>query len=126
MDKNSYEWQLKVNKMFSVDIKTSPDGCLLLGIRHANNMIKHNFNFWHEHVLVHQTTIPQTLPFYMEAEYRWIVAGKEFEGEFPNQKRNYGEYLAGKEIISTIRKSIDFLKVENRKYYASSDNRHTP
>lgn len=90
---NSHEWHIKVNQKFSVDIKSSPEGCLLLGIRHANNMIKHNFNFLHEHVLFYQTTIPQTVPFYMEAEYRWIVAGKEFEGEFPNQKRNYDKYL---------------------------------
>ncbi|MCM3359815.1 hypothetical protein [Psychrobacillus sp. MER TA 171] len=93
------------------------EGTLVLGLRHANNMIKHNFNFIHEHKLVHQTTLPQILTFYAIAEHCWSHAGDEFKGKYPEQKLNYDKYIAGKGILGVCRKVIEFLKEENNKVY---------
>ena len=84
---NTIEWHfVDSNGEFNRKLKEIPNGEILLGLRHANNMIKHNFNFIHEHKLVHQTTLPQTIPFYPVAEYCWIEAGVEFEGKYKNQR----------------------------------------
>lgn len=113
---NTIEWHFVDSKgEFNRKLKEIPNGEILLGLRHANNMIKHNFNFIHEHKLVHQTTLPQTIPFYAVAVYCWIEAGDEFEGKYKNQKLSYDNFVAGKGILGVLKIAIQLLNLENEK-----------
>lgn len=110
----SDEWHTKYGLSDYVSRRNQDeDGAILLGMRHAFNMLKHNMDFFQIHRK--DGGLEFSLEFPIEFEkitLKWMLAGDILNGIHENQKGNYIKYLEGEEIIDTFRKVVTFLSGE--------------
>ncbi len=112
------EWHKKHN---NADYKNrrnnNEDGQILLGLRHAYNLVKHNMEFFK----VHEANeggieFPISFPLEIPAPYaEWKVLTKDMKTGSPIQIDNYSKYIESKNVISTFDSAINFFEKENEK-----------
>lgn len=113
----SHDWHIaNGSNDYTKKCKQSIDGCLIYGMRHAFNMLKHNMNF----MLLHEKTSNLRPPFKMgsvpRVMYVWVKAGEVLNGKTPTQKENYIKHLEGKDIFLTFKRVMTFLEIESQQY----------
>lgn len=113
----SHDWHIQNgDSQYTERMSADPKGEIIYGMRHAFNLMKHKMDFMY----IHEKTTDLVVPFSMGSVdtviYLWRKAGNELDGDRPKQKENYIKYLEGKEMFSTFRNAMEFLKEENDKY----------
>jgi hypothetical protein len=112
----SDEWHLNNNKEYRKRRGKSDNGKVILGLRHAYNAVKHNMDF----IKIHKSEggfFPLSFKeeFFNPVKIHWVKADGVLEGEWASQKRNYEQFIEGKEVLETFNMAINFLNQEYSK-----------
>ena len=82
------EWHKDHDNSYVIRRNNDKDGVILLGLRHAYNMVKHNMNIMRIHNKQGGFTFPLEFPLVIEQiTVHWMEAGNKLEGRFRKQKR---------------------------------------
>ncbi|SCG82729.1 hypothetical protein DW1_1156 [Proteiniborus sp. DW1] len=110
------EWHKEHNdKDYKNRRNNDEDGRLLLGLRYAYNLMKHNMEFFH----VFEANeggieFPFSFPLEIPASFaEWIVLTEDMKTGIPKQINNYIKYLERKNVLTTFDLAIRFLKKES-------------
>lgn len=110
------EWHIKHNRGYKNRRNNDENGQLLLGLRHAYNLMKHNMEFYSVHKADKGgIEFPISFPLVIPAPFaEWKVLTEEMKTGNPKQIDNYIEYIESKNVISTFGFAIEFLEKESK------------
>lgn len=107
------EWHIAHNPGYIDRRNVHNDGMILLGLRHAYNMVKHNMNIMQVHQHEGGFSFPLEFPLeILPISVHWMKAGIKLEGKYKKQKMHYEEHIEGKEVVGTFEDSLEFLREE--------------
>lgn len=114
----THEWHKEHGaKEYQSKTRSDKRGMLLYGLAHAYNSMKHNMKL----VVMHNKEEGfsfEKMDFsnfdFRPFKFCWIKAGNLLEGKYPDQKKNYIEFIEGKEVLKTFQEVLSFLNRENQ------------
>ncbi|WP_066307780.1 hypothetical protein [Bacillus sp. FJAT-29814] len=89
-------------------------GLLLFGLAHAYNSMKHNMKLFviHNKIGLHFNNIDFNKIDFRPYAVRWIKAANLLDEGFPNQQKNYVDYIEDKDVLKTFNDVLIFLNNE--------------
>ncbi|MCS1382712.1 hypothetical protein NXZ75_10960 [Lysinibacillus sphaericus] len=115
------EWIWKNDKTFYQKTNNHLDGKLLRGLRHAYNLVKHDYMCIQSHTakVIPKFTFPLIIPEegieLGEILFVW-AKNEEFQGDSKRQRDTYHNLLVDVNIIETIEQVKPYLEYEIKKY----------
>lgn len=115
------EWIWKNDETFFHKTNRHADGKLLRGLRHAYNLVKHDYMCIQSHTtkVIPKFSFPFTIPEegieFGEIQFVW-AKNEEFQGDSPKQRDTYHTFLVDVNIMETIEQVKPYLENEIRKY----------
>nr|DAL96934.1 MAG TPA: hypothetical protein [Caudoviricetes sp.] len=110
------EWHREHNdRNYENRLYNDDNGQVLLGLRYAYNLMKHNMDFYDIHNKIQGGVfLPAVLPIvFPPPTVYWRFLDEDMESGYKNQVDNYKKHIQGREIITTFDNAIAFLNKEN-------------
>ncbi|GIN38446.1 hypothetical protein [Heyndrickxia oleronia] len=110
------EWHKKHNRGYKKRKESDENGEILFGLLHAYNSMKHNMEFMTIHKRQGGFRFPMAFPVsFPHITVHWIKSDNVLEEGYPTQKRNYKNYIEGRDVLQTFELALEFLESEYEK-----------
>ncbi|HGH7180734.1 hypothetical protein [Bacillus luti] len=118
----THDWHKKNNGKYVHRLNINQKKNLILGIRFAYNLVKHNLDF----IVLHQEDGGFSFPMEFSIEIPelkivWTQASDipVNNSEFKGQRNHYISHLQGEKVLDTVNEVFDYLMSENAICYAT-------